>query len=318
MCRPTEITCVDCHETARVGSRGRIPTRCRKCTVKKCARSTKSVCEFCGDVVVSTCKRKWCDKCRAVFTARATYKCINCGNDAPILGGKSARTFCSLACYSAATRRQRQAAKEAAKKEGMMRRAAVKFEAMIEQCKRDESSGRFLCRRCKRPMPFLRGQGKWARFCSSECRQSAAHARRTPGSKKHTTRAKKRGLPRQYSITLQKVAERDGWLCRLCCKTVDRGLDHHDPMAACIDHIVPLNMHANARHGHVWNNVQLAHRRCNEAKGCTVACCSLLDCMDPRKHIASKCIDQSPPPRGAKRLRAKTFLEAPGCPSANN
>jgi hypothetical protein len=115
-------------------------------------------------------------------------------------------------------------------------------------------------------------------------------------------RAKRRGLPRQYSITLPKVAERDGWMCMLCGTPVDRSLHHSHPMAASLDHVVPLNLPANTKHGHVWNNVQLAHRHCNESKGCSVACWSLLESDSPRDAIRSRCIDQQPNQRSGHAL----------------
>ena len=59
------------------------------------------------------------------------------------------------------------------------------------------------------------------------------------------------------------VFERDGWVCHLCGGTIDPGLRGRHPMAATIDHVVPL-----ARGGrHSYGNVKAAHLRCNSSRG---------------------------------------------------
>lgn len=59
------------------------------------------------------------------------------------------------------------------------------------------------------------------------------------------------------------IAERDHWTCRLCSDPVDPGRIWPDPLSGSIDHIVPLSLGG----GHEPTNVQLAHLRCNTAKG---------------------------------------------------
>ena len=63
------------------------------------------------------------------------------------------------------------------------------------------------------------------------------------------------------------VYERDGWVCQLCGKPVDRGLEWPDPFSASLDHVVPVS----AGGEHSLLNCQLAHLRCNQAKGARVA-----------------------------------------------
>jgi hypothetical protein len=41
------------------------------------------------------------------------------------------------------------------------------------------------------------------------------------------------------------------------------------------------------------DNVQIAHRVCNERKGCSVAHESLLSCASPREHLVASGIDQA-------------------------
>lgn len=59
-------------------------------------------------------------------------------------------------------------------------------------------------------------------------------------------------------IPLVALYERDNRMCGICHKHVPR------PHAS-IDHIIPLSKGGK----HEWENVQLAHRRCNHLKGGT-------------------------------------------------
>jgi 5-methylcytosine-specific restriction endonuclease McrA len=114
------------------------------------------------------------------------------------------------------------------------------------------------------------------------------------GSKKHATRCRKRGLPRSYGreMSIESIGERDGWVCQLCMWPIEDRESRKSPLSPCVDHIVPLNHQANTRHGHTLQNVQVAHRRCNEAKGCSVACETLLHCESPREWLVTAGITQ--------------------------
>ena len=52
-------------------------------------------------------------------------------------------------------------------------------------------------------------------------------------------------------------------ICGICGRPVDKSLRYPDPMAPCIDHIIPID-----RGGHPSDidNLQLAHWKCNRAK----------------------------------------------------
>lgn len=68
------------------------------------------------------------------------------------------------------------------------------------------------------------------------------------------------GLP---TFTRRDILERDGWLCQLCMQPIPRDVPARSPVAATVDHIVPL-----ARGGsHEPTNCQAAHRQCNTRKG---------------------------------------------------
>jgi hypothetical protein len=58
------------------------------------------------------------------------------------------------------------------------------------------------------------------------------------------------------------VVERDRHRCGICGTRVDPLLEYPDPMSASIDHIVPLSRGGT----HTYDNVQLAHLKCNRDK----------------------------------------------------
>ena len=78
----------------------------------------------------------------------------------------------------------------------------------------------------------------------------------------HKTRCKKYG-GRFTVVNSLVVFERDKWLCGLCGTSVDQELLWPDPMSKSLDHIRPLSL----RGDHSYENVQLAHLRCNISKG---------------------------------------------------
>ena len=59
------------------------------------------------------------------------------------------------------------------------------------------------------------------------------------------------------------IFERDGWICGICGRKINKRLKHPNPLSKSIDHIVPLikgGVDAPV-------NVQAAHLRCNLGKG---------------------------------------------------
>lgn len=52
-------------------------------------------------------------------------------------------------------------------------------------------------------------------------------------------------------------------ICAICGKPVDMSLPYGDPMAPCVDHIIPI---AKGGHPSALENLQLAHWSCNRQK----------------------------------------------------
>lgn len=310
MTGPRSYTCQDCGtEGLSHGKRGKFPQRCAACKAKRArpARLCGVVCRHCNKEFHARYRsRMYCDDCLPVYKPAAErFKCKACGASFKKRGGKSYLIYCSRKCWIqhkfVPARERRQRREKIRKSIEAVSEILAPRDAIVSAILDSVSRVR-RCFACMAMMPREVGsKGCYERFCSEDCRQQSrrkairkARSQRK-GSRNHTVRAKKKGLPRQYSITLAKVGERDGWICQLCRLPVARNVHHLADLAACIDHIVPINHRANAIHGHTWDNVQLAHRKCNEIKGCTVACASLFDCMDPRRHVAAHAIDQTPP-----------------------
>lgn len=78
----------------------------------------------------------------------------------------------------------------------------------------------------------------------------------------HVRRARQR-IATFERVSLAEIAERDGWVCRICGQNVDRSLKSPHPGSPSLDHITPL---ANGGQ-HTAGNLQLAHRICNIRKG---------------------------------------------------
>lgn len=91
-------------------------------------------------------------------------------------------------------------------------------------------------------------------FCAGEITTMAEQKRNRPdhdGTHRLAFERNKRKILASQSI------------CGICGQPVDKSLKYPHPMAACIDHIIPLD-----RSGHPSdiNNLQLAHWKCNRAK----------------------------------------------------
>lgn len=123
----------------------------------------------------------------------------------------------------------------------------------------------FRCRQCGEE--FIRPLGNKRRaFCSTKCSRRYAQK----GIPKNAqSRARRLGLPCDYSITNAKVFERDDWRCQLCgYRTPKRFKGTQNPQAPEVDHIVPFA--SPLCPGHIWSNVQCACRRCNADKSAQI------------------------------------------------
>lgn len=138
------------------------------------------------------------------------------------------------------------------------------------------------CEYCGKQFTARLSRGSWTETCSKSCAQRlrikrGQHAWQlaprygtwTDGGDPHAEwrsdarrRALKAGAETE-PYTRDEIAERDGYTCQLCGGHVDMELKWPDPGFPSIDHIIPLSRGGSD----LKTNVQLAHLRCNIAKG---------------------------------------------------
>lgn len=179
-------------------------------------------------------------------------------------GGKDSLRFCSRHCAfaSAAKRKSDRIATKQAKREARL--AVLRSGREARQARRQEARLRRVvspCQTCGVDVVSKRGKSK----CEACHRRYWRRLRRAKsGSERHTARARRKGLPRDYSITPDKLFARDGWVCQICGGRTPRSLKgKQQPKSPTIDHIVPIASGG----GHVWENVQTACHACNQTKG---------------------------------------------------
>jgi 5-methylcytosine-specific restriction endonuclease McrA len=106
------------------------------------------------------------------------------------------------------------------------------------------------CARCRSAIGDATGSRK---YCSRACRRAIQRKKR---------KAKIRSVYVE-PVSMAILRRRDDDTCRICGTPVDFNARAPHPLAATIDHVVPL---ANGGE-HSYGNTQLAHLRCNHAKG---------------------------------------------------
>lgn len=74
----------------------------------------------------------------------------------------------------------------------------------------------------------------------------------------HEKKARKRNATIEKFL-VSEIYNRDGWVCQLCHKKVNKKLRHPNPLSASLDHIIPLSKGGE----HSRQNTHLAHLICN-------------------------------------------------------
>lgn len=106
--------------------------------------------------------------------------------------------------------------------------------------------------------PFLGPRG--TRYCSRRCYQQSDVYKDMRHRHNHTRRTRLAGGAEK--VYRSRIFKRDGWVCQLCHRKVDKALKWPHPMSPSIDHIIP----AAAGGTHEPRNVQLAHLICNSKR----------------------------------------------------
>lgn len=202
------------------------------------------ICPVCGRRHKGNTGEPCCDCKKKLAAEAALHKvCDVCGTE---FIGRSAQ--CSDECR-----------KEHARREAKARDKAI-FDSAVRP---------MLCKWCGNE--FVPEYGSKRRsYCSENCSQSASDdikKARERIRKGKTTRISSDGY--YYDpISLRRLWLRDGGVCQICGEKVDwklkrAGKNGPDPMSATRDHIIPIACGGE----HTWENVRLAHFKCNWERG---------------------------------------------------
>lgn len=185
-----------------------------------------------------------------------------------VCGGEFERTFHNLTTKGRVTCPIcEQAKREQVKRERERLKAERNAEAMRKKEEREaERARRKAEREAIEPHPcFVCGQPtRNPKYCCPDCRKKANYS-----THEHRRRAKMESVMVDKDITLEGLFRRDNGVCKICgrrCNYEDyvmRGIVFiAGDWYPSIDHVIPLSQGGE----HSWNNIQLAHRRCNYLK----------------------------------------------------
>ena len=95
-------------------------------------------------------------------------------------------------------------------------------------------------------------------YCSDECKRKYEWRRKEVKRRK---KIKSNGEV-HWDISIERLLKRDGSTCYLCGESTIKGEDTNHELYPSIEHVIPI-----AKGGtHTWDNVKIAHRRCNWEK----------------------------------------------------
>lgn len=119
------------------------------------------------------------------------------------------------------------------------------------------------CKVCGAPAVVV---NRWRSTYCRLCRDNAARASRKKARKNRCyrsdkKRAEKYGVP-YVAIQRRSIWKRDNWTCWLCNQKVRQDVHYLHPLAATIDHVIPISRGG----GHVPENIRCACRQCNTRK----------------------------------------------------
>lgn len=234
-------------------------------------KPASKACTVCGDEFESPVHgKKYCSvacserfvrdrRLEARRTAAPEVNCKHCGER--IEGAKANQSYCCTDCRDMYLIKKRQAGSlHECKGCGKVFRASHRRQYCTDECKPSVyvpvDKGVKQCEFCGDEFTATPNR----KYCSPHCGYRANKAKQR-SKRKHIDRA--RANNRRYEpINPQKVFERDSWLCGICLAPVDRDTVVPAPLAATLDHIVPLSRGGH----HELDNVRCAHFMCNSIK----------------------------------------------------
>lgn len=240
--------------------------------------SEKKICLACGKEYkpdpVNFNRQKFCSQyCKSHCRSRRddlVYQCKACLKD---FHPKSAerKTFCSRECAYSYGTFHKQAKKIKKKLELLSHKCKCCGKmSLTVHCSREcelkslrndsklkwESSRILKTLQCKYCNKVFRSSNK-KKFCSKVCLKKFYHIQYH-----HNYKHRLRHVTVKQAFKRLDIAARDGWICGLCHKKINKRIKAGNPKSMVIDHIIPL-----AKGGtHEPKNVQIAHAQCNWLK----------------------------------------------------
>lgn len=129
-----------------------------------------------------------------------------------------------------------------------------------EQCRRRDTHvpNEYIkeCAECNNTFNTSR---KNVKYCSIECYKRYGY--RVKEYKRRTSMIENGNV--NWNISIDRLLKRDGDNCYICNKIMNKDLHYNEDDYPNIEHIKPLSKGGT----HTWDNVKLAHRKCNLEKG---------------------------------------------------
>lgn len=265
---------------------GRKPTRCEDCCrpKRKIVRFAKA-CEQCGVLMppaTEKMQKRFCSVACVGLSQRKVpeVECLHCGKrfsrrlgGAEVKQGRTAPTFCSMACRSGFAEAKRDERRQERRREVALAKLARRI-AALARSKEPPSEEVCTCARCGvRFVRVFRQRRDRCDACSAAISQELRKlhrksARKTANGKARrlADKARRRARQRIHSEPVDpfQIFERDRWRCRICGVPTPRELrGSYEDRAPELDHVISL-----AEGGpHVASNLQCACRACNLRKG---------------------------------------------------
>lgn len=199
--------------------------------------------------------------------AKATFECQRCGTSFVSMTRYKPK-YCSIECQHAS---RQQAANEATRERYKGRRHAKRARQRRNAAQRRLHMAKagttgttiradITCLVCDTHFLATWWGRSTNRACSEACEEQLRSDRKRDG--KHRRRARQRSA---YVAPVSRTAiyTRDKWICGICHRAIPKGISVPHPMAATIDHIVPLSLGGT----HEPANVRAAHFQCNSRRG---------------------------------------------------
>ena len=207
-------------------------------------------------------------------TRKAERPCVVCGE--PFLPARQRRT-CSRSCRKKDYRQRnlRSCRERERRRTGAVPRIVYAGLPVLRTC---EECGDFFQ---QRPHRGKRPNGKMYeqnRFCDRACFRSHVSADSEKVSRRAARWRRMKANGERDRITLPELHRRDEGVCYLCGLLVSADLPCLHPHAGSADHVVAVVNGGTD----TWDNVRLAHRRCNSIKGTSgLTVVSLERVLDP-------------------------------------